>query len=66
MRKNNSIMKTKMLFWLAGALITLIGLPAYLLGFLWQICKDEFRAGARKQRLFVYWLNKLYKQLYNS
>lgn len=66
MRKNNSTMIARLLFWLMGVLITLIGLPAYLLGFAWQTCKDEFIAGTRKQRMFVYWLNKLYRKLYNK
>ena len=66
MRKNNPTMIIRLMFWLMGVVITLVGLPAYVLGFLWQICKDEFIAGARKQRMFVYWLNKLYKQMYKS
>lgn len=66
MYKKHTTMITKILFWFVGAFITLLGFPAYLLGFIWQTCKDEFKAGARKQKMFVYWLNKLYRKLYNS
>ena len=59
-------MKNKFAFWIIGVIITLLGLPAYICGFMWQLCKDEFKAGMRKQRMFVYWLNKLYKKLYNN
>lgn len=57
-------MKNKYVFWTIGTIITLLGLPAYIMGFVWQFCRDEFNAGVRKQRMFIIWINKFYKSLY--